>query len=101
VDAILVMNAYHEMKDFNQMLTGMYRALKPGGKLGIIDHEAELGEPRGEYQKRHRIPEELVREDLAKNGFRFVRSEPGFLSADTHKTFYFLIFDKAKAAARP
>jgi len=101
LDSILVMNSYHEMKDFNQMLSGMYRALKPGGKLGIIDHEAELGEPRSEYRERHRIPEELVRQDLARNGFRFVRCETGFLSTDTHKKFYFLIFDKAKAAAQP
>ena len=100
LDAILVMNAYHEMKDFDQMLSGMYKALKPGGKLAIIDHEAELGQPRSEYQERHRIPEELVRQDLARNGFHVLRSEPGFLSADTHKKFYFLIFDKAKAAAQ-
>jgi predicted methyltransferase len=101
LDAILMMNAYHEMKDFNQMLSGMHRALKPGGTLGIIDHEADLGQPRSEYQERHRIPEELVREDLARNGFHFLRSEPGFLSTDTQKKFYFLIFDKAKAAAQP
>jgi len=101
LDAILVMNAYHEMKDFNQMLSGMYRALKPGGKLVIIDHEADPGEPRSEYQDRHRIPEQLVRQDLARNGFHFLRSEPGFLSADTQKQFYFLIFEKAKAAAQP
>jgi predicted methyltransferase len=69
--------------------------------LGIIDHEADLGQPRSEYQERHRIPEELVREDLARNRFHFLRSEPGFLSTDTQKKFYFLIFDKAKAAAQP
>lgn len=94
LDAILVMNAYHEMKNDDAMLGGMFKALKPGGLLAIIDHEAEPGKPRSEYQEAHRIPAELVREDLARNGFRFVRSEPGFLSADTHKNFFFLIFQK-------
>jgi predicted methyltransferase len=94
LDAILVMNAYHEMRDYDAMLRGMYKALKPGGLLAVIDHEAQPGQPRSEYQESHRIPEELVREDLTRNGFRFLRSEPGFLSADTHKKFYFLIFQK-------
>lgn len=98
LDAILVMNAYHEMKNYDAMLRGMYKALKPGAVLAIIDHEAAPGQPRNEYQEGHRIPAELVREDLARNGFRFLRSEPGFLSADTHKNFYFLIFQKPQSA---
>lgn len=100
LDAILVMNAYHEMKNYDAMLHGMYKALKPDGLLAIIDHEAALGEPRSTYQEGHRIPAELVREDLARNGFLFLRNEPGFLSADTHKNFFFLIFQKPEAAAK-
>ena len=100
LDAILVMNAYHEMKEYNSMLRGMHRALKPGGLLAIIDHEAALGEPRRTYQEDHRIPAELVREDLARNGFHFLGSEPGFLSADTHKNFFFLIFQKPEAGTK-
>jgi len=94
LDAVLMMNAYHEMSDYDAMLQGIYKALKPGALLAIIDHEAVPGQPRSEYRERHRIPEGLVREDLARNGFRFLRNEPGFLSADTHKNFYFLIFQK-------
>ena len=100
LDAILVMNAYHEMKNYDAMLRGMFKALKPGGVLAIIDHEAEPGQPRSEYQESHRIPAELIREDLARNGFRFLRSEPGFLSADTHKNFFFLIFQKPEISPR-
>ncbi|HEV2350623.1 MAG TPA: methyltransferase domain-containing protein [Terriglobia bacterium] len=101
LDAILVMNAYHEMKHYDAMLRGMYKALKPDGLLAIIDHRAEPGQPRSEYQEGHRIPEPLVREDLARNGFLFLRREPGFLSADTHKHFFFLIFQKPKSEAAP
>jgi predicted methyltransferase len=97
LDAILMMNAYHEMRDYDAMLRGIHKALKPGALLAIIDHEAEPGQPRSEYQAQHRIPEELVREDLSRNGFRLLRKEPGFLSVDTHKKFYFLVFQKTKS----
>lgn len=101
LDAILMMNAYHEMRDYDAMLRGIFKALKPGALLAIIDHRAAPGQPRSEYQEAHRIPEELVREDLARNGFLFLRREPGFLSADTHKHFYFLIFRKPESTTNP
>src|SRR4030095_12824222 len=35
LDVVLVVNAYHEMREYDAMLRGMFRALKPGGLLGI------------------------------------------------------------------
>ena len=98
LDVILVMNAYHEMKNYDHMLQGMYRALKPGGTLAIIDHEAVPGQPRSEYQDSHRIPEQSVRDDLARNGFQFLRKEAGFESTVSGKKYFFLIFDKPPTA---
>jgi len=98
LDSILVVNAYHEMKDYDAMLRAMSRALKPGGLLAIIDHEATPGQPRSEYQESHRIPEAMVREDLARNGFRFLRSARGFTSTDSGKVYFFLIFEKPGGA---
>jgi len=94
LDVILVVNAYHEMIDYDAMLKAMYGALKPGGLLAIIDHEATPGQTRREYQDRHRIPEQLVREDTARNGFHFLRSERGFESSDSGKKYFFLVFEK-------
>jgi predicted methyltransferase len=98
LDIILITNAYHEMKDFDGMLQSMYRALKPGGVLGIIDHEAEPGRSRTDYQEHHRIPEQMVREDLARNAFHFLRKEPGFESTQSGKKYFFLIFEKPRSA---
>jgi predicted methyltransferase len=94
LDAVLVVKAYHEMPDFDAMLEGLFRALMPGGRLGIIDREAEPGKPRGDYYDRHRIPAGLVRDDAMRHGFRFLRDEPGFTDPDDGAKLYFLLFEK-------
>jgi predicted methyltransferase len=92
-DAVLVVNAYHEMREFDAMMRGMYRALKPGGLLAIIDSSAKNGKPREEYLRQHDIAEELVREDAARHGFHFLRQPPGFKNGDG-EDWFFLVFQK-------
>jgi predicted methyltransferase len=94
VDVVLVVNAYHEMRDYDAMLAGLFHALRPGGLLGIIEAEDEPGQPRQTYYSRHRMPEEVVREDAARAGFVFAREEPGFTRPQGRKEFYFLVFEK-------
>ncbi len=97
LDAILIVNAYHEMGEYDVMLQGMIRALKPGGLLAIIDHETKPGQPRSSYFEHHKIPQELVREDAARNGLRFLREEKGFdLGQEVREHWFFLIFERPK-----
>lgn len=99
LDAILVCNAYHEFHDYDAMLRGLYKALKPGGVIGVIDASAEPGQPRESYYGPHHIPKELVREDLTRNGFQFVKELPGFKPADEGtRSYYFLVFQKPTSA---
>lgn len=100
LDAILVVNAYHEFREYDAMLQGLYRALKPGGQLAIIDGADDPGQPRSVYYRRHRMPAEVVREDAARAGFRFLRELPGFTRPRDHRPFYFLIFEKPPAQTR-
>jgi predicted methyltransferase len=94
LDAVLIVNAYHEMDEHDAMLHGLLRALKPGGLLGIIDKEAETGHPRGWYHSHHRIALEVVKAETAKEGFRFVGTRPGFTRADDQSKWWFAIFEK-------
>ncbi|MBI4474604.1 MAG: class I SAM-dependent methyltransferase [Acidobacteria bacterium] len=95
LDAILIVNAYHEFLAFNSMLQAMYKALKSGGRLGIIETDAQEGLPREQYQKDHRLPESIVREDLQRNGFAFRNKGESFRMPNerTHE-WYFVIFKK-------
>ena len=100
MDVVLISNAYHEMRDYDKMLQAIFRALKPGGLLAIIDAPAKAGEPRESYYDRHRIPEEFVREDTARNGFNFLRQEPTLTPPDNDRTYFFLIFQKPARSSR-
>lgn len=96
LDAILIMNAFHEMEKFDDMLQAIFHSLKPGGLLAIIEAEDKMGEPRNAYQKRHKLPEEIVRQDAARNGFQFLRKPSGFRNPERDRTYYFLLFAKPK-----
>src|SRR5215813_13200082 len=94
LDAVLIVNAYHEMREHDAMLRALFHALKPGGLLAIVDAPAPPGEAREKYYERHRIPEQFVRDDTAHNGFSFVRQEPGFKSPERGRDYFFLVFKK-------
>jgi predicted methyltransferase len=94
VDVVLVVNAYHEFRHYQAMLEGIFKALKPGGLLGLIDGVASPGSARDSYVRRHRIPEQIVREDALHAGFQFLGERPGFTRPDDGKEYYFLIFEK-------
>jgi predicted methyltransferase len=94
IDAALIVNAYHEMRDYDAMLQGIFRALRPGGRLGIIDETDKPDRPRSDYHSRHSIAEEVVREDAARNGFRFASKERGFHRGDRSEDWYFLVFER-------
>lgn len=100
-DVVLISNAYHEMREYDKMLQGILRALKPGGLLAIIDAPAKPGNRRDTYYERHRIPEKFVREDTARNGFTFVRQLPTFTPPDSDRTYFFLIFQKPASSNSP
>lgn len=94
LDAILVVNAYHEFLDYDAMMQGIYRALKPGALLAILDARDEPGQPRKTYQERHTLPSQIVKEDAARNGFQFLRELPGYHNPDRNRDFYFLLFSR-------
>jgi predicted methyltransferase len=101
LDAVLIVDSYHEFREYDQTMRAVFRALKPGGRLVIIDGEAPRGRPRTEYHRLHRIPAELVREEVARQGFVFKESLPGFYDAEYDKKMYFLIFERPLVPSSP
>lgn len=94
LDAVLIVDTYHEFREFDKTMQAVLRALKPGGRLVIIDGEGPAGRPRTEYHRLHVIPAELVQAEVARIGFAFKESRPGFYDAEYGKKMYFLLFEK-------
>lgn len=101
LDAILVVDTYHEFRDYDRIMQAVFRALKPGGRLVIIDGEAPSGRPRTEYHRLHSIPAELVRAEVTRHGFVFKESRPGFYDPEYGKKMYFLIFESPVPNSSP
>jgi predicted methyltransferase len=70
LDAVLVVDAYHEMTEYEAMLSGMFRALRPGGRLVILDHVPDdPSESRDQQTRSHELSIAIVEVELREAGF--------------------------------
>ncbi len=100
LEAILVVDTYHEMRGYDGMLAGMYDALAPGGRLAIVDTPDAPGHEREAYHERHKIPVELVIEEAARAGFRLRSFRRDFASHAGGQRLYLVVFDKPEGDDR-
>lgn len=90
LDLVTINLSYHDIAnlplDRLAMDRALFAALKPGGRLIVIDHAARAGSGAADTRTLHRIDEALVRADMAQAGFRQASSDPYLHNpADTHE----------------
>ena len=82
LDAVLIVLLYHDtvwMKaDRERMNQAVFRALRPGGIYGIVDHSAVSGHGVADVETLHRIDEAVVRREVEAAGFQLA-AEGDFL----------------------
>lgn len=82
LDAVVMILFYHDTvwlgADRARMNAAIFRALKPGGVYGIVDHTGRPGTGSTETKTLHRIEERVVREEIEAAGFR-LDAEASFL----------------------
>lgn len=97
LDAALMVMSYHDLYYYNPkagferadvpaFFAQIHAALKPGGKLLIVDHAAPDGTGNSMTQEIHRIDEAFAREDIESNGFRFVTSSDALRNPDDDRS---------------
>ncbi|GAO39937.1 hypothetical protein SCH01S_40_00340 [Sphingomonas changbaiensis NBRC 104936] len=71
--------------DPNQVLATLYKAMKPGGIVAVVDHVGPAGDTRAIVDKLHRIDPETVKADFQRAGFVLDgQSDMLRVSADDH-----------------
>jgi len=100
LDAALIVNAYHEMAEHQSMLAAIRRALKPSGRLVIVEPIAEAGRgaPRAGQEKQHQIAPQYVQQDAVGAGFVIVKLEDPFSRRSGDTPEYLLALTPAPAA---
>ncbi len=70
-DVIFILDAYHEMESYNEMLEKVKQALKPQGKLVILEKLKEHTKTwkRSEQADAHTLAPHFVRQELEVAGF--------------------------------
>ena len=90
VDLILIVDAYHEFSYPYEMGKAMANALKPGGRLVLIEYR---GEDRSvPIKPLHKMTEAQARREMAAVGLSWVRTD-GFLPQQ-----HFLVFERPPIA---
>lgn len=84
LDAVLIVNAYHEMKSYKEILAKLKTALKPDGRLVIVEpiSPSRKDKSRDEQMRNHEIAIEFVKQDLRDAGFAQVSLQDPFTKRD-------------------
>lgn len=90
IDLAFLADTYHHFEYPQTMLTSIHRALKPGGRLVIIDFRKQPGVSSHWVMSHVRADKNLVTQEVKKAGFELSTD------SDLLRSNYFLIFAKIR-----
>jgi ubiquinone/menaquinone biosynthesis C-methylase UbiE len=101
LDAALIVNAYHEMTEHQAMLEHIRRALKPGGRLVVVEpiSKSRRDATRQEQARQHEIGPEFVKEDARAAGYEVASIEDPFSDHHGHGAEYMIVLTRPAIAA--
>ncbi len=73
VDLALLVDAYHEFSHPYEMMQHLVKALKPGGRIALVEYRAE--DPSVPIRPRHKMTEAQARKEMAAIGLEFVENK--------------------------
>ena len=103
LDAALIIMSYHDLFyadpengwnaiDSDDFLAQIYRALKPGGRFLIVDHQSRSGAGSDDAQSLHRVEQGFAVQDIEAAGFHLSGASDALRNpADDHTL---MVFDK-------
>ncbi len=87
LDAVVIVNSYHEMNQPESMLVGIWRSLQSGGRLVIVDNPPrDSTSSRGTQMRAHDIHIGVVEQDLIAAGFEILERRPDFIDTGSGRS---------------
>jgi predicted methyltransferase len=97
-DSIFMRLVYHHLTKPAEIDSSLFRSLKPGGLLAVIDQEPRPGSsiPDGVPKNRvgHGVPQKIVIEELTDAGFQVATARDDWPSPDKTQQTYCVVFRK-------
>ena len=73
VDLVLLVDAYHEFEYPREMMEAVVRALRPGGRVALVEYKAE--DPTVPIKPLHKMTLAQAQKEMAAVGLRFVENK--------------------------
>jgi len=73
IDLVLLVDAYHEFDKPWEMMTSIARALKPGGRVALVEYRGE--DPEVPIKPLHKMTEAQARKELEAAGLTWIRTD--------------------------
>jgi len=76
-----MVNVYHEVEPYREMLAHVFEALKPGGRFVIVDNmpHKTKSRPRADQAKNHVLSPELAEPEFNAAGFQIISRQDDFI----------------------
>jgi predicted methyltransferase len=78
-DALLIANTYHELHNPRLMIGYVFRSLRAGGRLVIVDRGPADTPPSSNIAPGHEVPMEAAEQELRHAGFEILQQEKPFI----------------------
>lgn len=95
LDAVIVMDTYHEIDDYMEVLSHIHSALKPGGRLLMLEKlkDHAKGKSREDQVDSHTLSSKYVKKELQDTGFEVIDeiSDFGKWEREESKTMWILV----------
>jgi predicted methyltransferase len=91
LDAVIIHLNYHDLVGFKMdrenVNAAVFKALKPGGIYGIVDHSAPAGTGAADTATIHRIDEDFLIKEVEKAGFRLYGASSALRHPEDDRTW--------------
>lgn len=100
LDAVLIVDTYHEMDAHEEMLRHIHQSLKPDGRLVLCEPIADERKTllREQQERSHELDIKFALADLKKAGFKILFQQESYIDRRTEKgdTMWLIVAEKSK-----